>query len=76
MSDSSSARPIDLPPDLVARVEQRVQRTEFEDATAYVTHVLEDVLHGLEDDTDPAEIDAVDERQVEERLESLGYLNE
>ena len=72
----STARSIDLPTDILERVEKRVQHTEFEDAPAYVTHVLEEVLYEVEQDADGSDTDAVDERQVEERLKSLGYLNE
>jgi hypothetical protein len=66
---------LDLPAGVLERIDARVERTEFEDATAYVTHVLEEVLFEVEEATD-AGAEAVDEQQVEERLKSLGYLNE
>jgi Arc/MetJ-type ribon-helix-helix transcriptional regulator len=72
----SRSRSIDLPADILERVDRRVQHTEFEDASEYVTHVLEEVLYELEQGDDEPASEAVDERQVEERLESLGYLNE
>lgn len=67
---------VELPERVVSRVESRLPRTRFDDTGAYVTYVLEEVLARVEEDTDGA-VDAgeeIDEREVQERLESLGYL--
>lgn len=58
------------------KIEKRVKRTEFEDVSTYITYVLKQVLYELEEDGDPKSTDEIDEGQVEERLKSLGYLNE
>lgn len=71
-----ATRSLDLPRDVVDRVEARVGRTEFDSAAAYVAWVLEEVLAEVEAEDDAAGHEAVDEAQVRDRLESLGYLNE
>lgn len=72
MSDTTET--VSLPTRVVDRVEQRLPRTEFESTTEYITYVMEEVLYQVEQETDD-EID-VDEAEVEDRLKSLGYLNE
>lgn len=67
---------LDLPTDILKRIEARVERTEFEDTSAYITYVLEEVLHEVEEDAGLRTSDQVDEEQVEDRLKSLGYLDE
>lgn len=77
MTDSrAELRTIELPADVVERVEARLPRTEWDDPAAYITHVLEDVLHHVEAVSEDDEYDGVDEQQVQDRLKSLGYLNE
>lgn len=64
---------VELPERVLSRVERRVERTDFDSASAYVTFVLEEVLASVEaDDLN----DAVDEDEVRDRLRSLGYLDE
>jgi len=67
-------RSVELPADVVERVEARVGRTEFDSAAAYVAWVLDEVLAEVEASGE-GEFSAVDEAQVKEQLESLGYLN-
>lgn len=67
---------LQVPGDILEQIEARVERTEFEDASDYVTYVLEEVLHEVEEDADLRTSDQVDEDQVEDRLKSLGYLDE
>jgi hypothetical protein len=71
-----TTRALDLPADVVDRVEARVSRTEFDSAAAYVAWVLDEVLAEAETEADEDGHAAVDEAQVKDRLESLGYLNE
>lgn len=65
---------VELPEDVVDRVDERLRSTEFESTTEYVTFVLEEVLHRL--DSEPVEGEHVDGAQVEDRLRSLGYLDQ
>lgn len=67
---------VQLPARLVKQVEERVPYTEFEDTQDYITFVVEEVLHSVQEENGLSGAEAVDERQVQERLKSLGYLNE
>lgn len=66
---------VELPIALADEIEQRLRYTDFDDVDAYVTFVMEEVLAAVEDEDD-ANYDAVDQEEVESRLESLGYLSE
>lgn len=66
---------LELPAHVVDDVEQRLPATDFEDASAYVTFVLEEVLASVDDGAD-TNYDDVDREEVESRLESLGYMSE
>lgn len=70
---SKETRNLTLPADVYGRIEERLPYTEFDDIEAYITYVLEEVLTEVSDIDDAI---AVDEEQVQDRLESLGYLNE
>lgn len=76
MSGGKSAQDVELPDELLTRVEDRVQYTEFESAADYIEHVVGEVLHHVESVPEESNREVVDEDEVQERLESLGYLNE
>jgi len=78
MDDYTETNTVELPSELIARVENRVRQTRFDDSTAYIKHVLEEVLWQLEHEDVGPEMGGVedDESLVEDRLEALGYLNE
>lgn len=76
MSDSREVTTVELPADIVSRINERVRHTEFEDVNDYVTYVMEEVLYHVEQENDLSDSEAVDEQEVRNRLESLGYLNE
>lgn len=68
---SEPTNSVELPERVVRRVEERLPGTEFSAPDEYVTFVVEEVLQS----TDPAASEVeVDEQQVKDRLESLGYL--
>lgn len=73
---SGEREPIRLPAEIVERVDERVPRTEFDSADEYVAFVVEEVLFRVESETGDADVDTVDEDQVRDRLESLGYLDQ
>lgn len=75
MSHSDERRSLDLPGEVVDRIERRLPRTDFDTPEAYVTYVVREVLYYVEAETDE-EFEAVDEADVRDRLRSLGYLNE
>ena len=76
MKQHEESRTVELPDHLVERVEERLPRTEWESPEAYIAYVLEEVLYRVEQETDDDDYEAVDEAEVEDRLKSLGYLNE
>lgn len=69
-------RSIELPADVVEQVESRLPRTEFDSAGEYIAFVLEEVVYRVETEAGDEAFEAIDEGQVRDRLESLGYLNE
>ena len=78
MDDHTETDTVELPSDLISRVEDRVQRTRLDDSAAYIKHVLEEVLWQLEHEDVGPEMGGEEgnESLVEDRLEALGYLNE
>lgn len=73
MTPVDTTRCVDLSADLVSRVEARLPRTDFESADEYIEYVLEDVLYHLETERDSPSVE--DSDGLEERLRSLGYLD-
>jgi hypothetical protein len=65
------ARPIRLPDDLVRAIEARIRGSSFDTVDAFVAFVLSRLL---EEPGDPA-FSEEDERQLKERLRSLGYID-
>jgi hypothetical protein len=76
MSESQDVTTVELSADIVTRIEKRTTYTEFEDINDYITYVMEEVLYHVEQENDVSDTEAVDEQEVRNRLESLGYLNE
>ena len=65
---------VELPAPLVSRVDARLDRTNYDSAGEYVAFVLEETLARVEAETDDETVD-VDQSEVQDRLESLGYLD-
>lgn len=76
MDVQGETREVVLPAEIVSRVENRLPRTEWETPEEYITYVMEEVLYHVEAETDEDEFEPVDEQEVKDRLESLGYLTE
>lgn len=72
----TTTKSVELSAELIERVERRLPRTEWHDSGEYVEYVLEEVLSQVEAETENSDFEAVDEDEVKDRLESLGYLNE
>jgi len=62
---------VHLPGELVDDLRERAEVTDFDGVESYIEFVLSEVLHQL-DDLDTAE--TIDESEVRDRLETLGYL--
>ncbi|QIB73941.1 hypothetical protein G3I44_06325 [Halogeometricum borinquense] len=69
----SDTREVSLPVHILDRIEGRLPRSNFDTSDEYVAYVLEEVLSRVEDASDD-EYESVDEREVESRLKSLGYM--
>lgn len=67
---------ISISDDLVERIETRAEHTEFETADDYAEYVLREVLASLDEDGADRREPTVGDDGVEDRLQSLGYLNE
>ena len=75
MDQRDDRRSLDLPGEVVDRIERRLPRTDFDTPAAYVTYVMREVLYYVESEAD-GEFEPVDEADVKDRLRSLGYLDE
>ena len=62
--------------DLADRIANRIQHTEFETVDEYVEFVLSELLARLEHDVDVSHESTASQEEVQNRLESLGYLEE
>lgn len=71
--ETEDTQQVQLPSQLVERVENRVARTEFEDTGEYVAYLVEEVLARVDDSADKAIDD--NREELEARLKSLGYLD-
>lgn len=67
---------LEIPREVVKRVEDRLSHTEWDTPEAYVTNVIEEVLFHVETEMDDTESQTVEEEAVKERLMSLGYIDE
>ena len=68
MGDDVTVR---LSSDLVEELRARSEATDFGDVESYIEYILSEVLHQL-DELDTSE--TIDESEVRDRLETLGYL--
>lgn len=66
-----SATSVRLPDELVEELRPRAEAAGFDGVEAYIEYVLREVLHQL-DDVDTS--DPIDESEVMDRLETLGYV--
>ena len=73
MSSQDTISEVSIPTPLLDRVERRLSRTEFDDTGEYITFVLEEVLAHVEEASSD-DLETADRKEVETRLESLGYL--
>ena len=62
--------------DLGDRIETRIRNTEFETVDEYAEFVLSEVVTRVEREADRSSESLASREGVQERLESLGYLEE
>ncbi len=63
---------IKIPKEIIRKIEERIQDTEFESVDEYAAFVLEEVI---KDDEEEVVFSEEDEQKVKERLRALGYLD-
>lgn len=75
VNSKESTTEVPLPDHLVQRVERRVPGTEFDNSSEYIAFILEEILSRVEQ-TNDVDGDVIDEQEVENRLRSLGYMDQ
>lgn len=63
---------VELPADVIERIQSRVRYTEFSSVDEYVAWVMEETLTKVEESEETGV--SANEEEVQERLRSLGYL--
>jgi len=66
---------IKVPEELIAKIKERLQGTEFNSIDEYATFVLEEVVKETEEEEPEEVFSEEDEHKVKERLRALGYLD-
>jgi hypothetical protein len=66
---------IKIPKDLIWKIKERIQGTEFKSIDEYATFVLEEVIKETDEDKPEEVFSEDDEQKVKERLRALGYLD-
>lgn len=62
--------------ELAARIESRIEHTEFGTPSEYAEFVLSEVLARSEHDSVDTRDETASRKEVQDRLQSLGYLEE
>lgn len=60
---------LEISSDTITELEERASNSNFESVDSYAEFILEEALHQLEES-----VDSPDEREVHQRLQSLGYV--
>ncbi|WP_248906735.1 hypothetical protein [Halocatena marina] len=69
---------VQLPTKSVAVLEERVRSTEFDSVSAYLTFLIDELAHqtdNSDDAPDSQQAKGMDDEAIEQRLRSLGYLD-
>ncbi|MCX9081079.1 MAG: hypothetical protein OIN83_02660 [Candidatus Methanoperedens sp.] len=66
---------IKVPEELITKIKERIQGTEFNSIDEYATFVLEEVVKETGEEEPEEVFSEEDEHKVKERLRALGYLD-
>jgi Arc/MetJ-type ribon-helix-helix transcriptional regulator len=67
---------VDLPESLFNRIQKRLEKTDFKTVSEYVTYLVREVLNNIEEDEGKKKaFTAEEEKEIEERLRNLGYID-
>jgi Arc/MetJ-type ribon-helix-helix transcriptional regulator len=64
---------VPIPKAIVEKIKKRIEQTDFNSVSSYITYVLQEILS--EEDDDETVFSKEDEERVKERLKALGYLD-
>lgn len=67
---------IQIPDELAARIERRIQYTDFDTVDEYAEYILSEVLASIEQQEAQPDSGPASSEEIEDRLRSLGYLGE
>lgn len=66
---------IRIPKEIIRKIEERIQGTEFGSVEEYVAFVLEEVIKDDIENAPEEVFSEEDEKKVKDRLKALGYLD-
>jgi len=69
-------RTLTISEETFTRIEKRLGHTEFSSVDEYVEYVLDELTLYADDEFNASDTEDIDEGEVKERLQSLGYLRE
>ncbi|HLC86295.1 MAG TPA: CopG family transcriptional regulator [Candidatus Nanoarchaeia archaeon] len=66
---------INIPKDLAEQIQKKIEGTEFDSVSNYVTYVMKQVLKANQDKTkEKKELTKEEEDKIKKNLHSMGYL--
>lgn len=66
---------VSIPTPLFKQIEKRIESTDFESVSDYITYVIEEILSDTEEEEKEEAFSEEDEEKVKDRLRALGYLD-
>ncbi|HID27463.1 MAG TPA: CopG family transcriptional regulator [Methanosarcinales archaeon] len=66
---------VSIPTPLFKQIEKRIESTDFESVSDYITYVIEEILSDTEEEEKEDAFSEEDEEKVKDRLRALGYLD-
>ena len=70
---NKKSKKIELQPELVSRIENRLEYSEFETVEEYVNFSMNQLLYEVEQQEEESQ--ATTDNAIKDRLQSLGYLD-
>ena len=64
---------VSIPASLAEKIKEKIEGTDFDSISSYITYVLREVLANMEEEEEV--FSKEDEEKIKERLRALGYLD-
>ncbi len=75
MKDENNKK-VDIPLSLYKKIEARLPKTDFKTVSDYITFIVREVLNNIEkDEQDGPDYTPEEEKEIEDRLRNLGYID-